>query len=186
MDIAELRASMVMYRNDYEAVEEKKDISMATISALVCDYFSMPVDCISEKSREWKILKCRYLAMYFSKRATSHTLKDIGCYFGDRDHTTVLNAINEVCNILKDNKMESFTAAHNYMCRKLSINTAADLQEAKKQIEVKRRTSGRFKSKTGKRYERSEPLIPDAPIIKMQRPAADHTNTHWEKKYAEA
>ena len=45
----------------------------------------------------------RHVAMYLSKELTQLTLTEIGQFFGGRDHSTVLHAINKIKSIrLKD------------------------------------------------------------------------------------
>lgn len=46
------------------------------------------------RKREW--VEARHIAMYMIKKFTTLSLKKIGMYFGGRDHSTVLNAIEMV------------------------------------------------------------------------------------------
>jgi chromosomal replication initiator protein len=77
----------------------KKENTRVTIDHIiekVADYYKVPVDTIREKNRRKEVAHCRQIAMYLSKSLTNHSLKTIGLYFGGRDHSTVIHAINQV------------------------------------------------------------------------------------------
>lgn len=61
----------------------------------VCSYFYITEKKITSKDRHRNIVTARMLAMYFIyKRCPEQTLSSIGRMFGNRDHTTVINAKN--------------------------------------------------------------------------------------------
>lgn len=62
----------------------------------VCMFFNQPIEKILSKSRKREYTEPRFIAMYFIKINTSMSLKSIGFIFGGRDHTTALNAVNNV------------------------------------------------------------------------------------------
>ena len=60
---------------------------------------------IKGTGRARDIVVPRQIAMYLIREMTSHSLPEIGQYFG-RDHSTVMHAINKVSeNIKKDEEM---------------------------------------------------------------------------------
>lgn len=79
----------------------KRELSIEYISKVVCDYFSMQVDTLQEKTRKREIVQARQIAMYFSKSLTKYSLASIGAQIGSKDHATVLHACKTVNN-LKD------------------------------------------------------------------------------------
>lgn len=54
------------------------------------------VEAMEDRIRKREHVTARQLAMYFIKDKTTLSLKAIGGLFGGRDHSTVLNAINQV------------------------------------------------------------------------------------------
>jgi chromosomal replication initiator protein len=52
------------------------------------------------KSRRQAIAEARSLAMFLTRRLTGVSYAEIGRYFGNRDHTTVLHACRKVARII--------------------------------------------------------------------------------------
>jgi chromosomal replication initiator protein len=62
------------------------------ITAKVGKYFSLTNQELRGCSRRRHIVRARGVAMLLSWNLTKKSLESIGCYFGNRDHTTVLHA----------------------------------------------------------------------------------------------
>ena len=75
-----------------------KEISIDTIQKIVCEYFELPHEKLKEKTRKREIVQARQLSMYFAKMYTKNSLKQIGKYFGGKDHSTVIHS----CQTVKD------------------------------------------------------------------------------------
>jgi chromosomal replication initiator protein len=75
-----------------------REVSVEEITKRVCDHFDMPFEQIISKSRKANIVKARQIAMYFSKKLTKSSLANIGKHFGNRDHSTVIHANEQVKN----------------------------------------------------------------------------------------
>ncbi|MCO5248339.1 MAG: chromosomal replication initiator protein DnaA [Chitinophagales bacterium] len=73
-----------------------KEIQIETIQNVVCEYFEVTVDKLKGKTRKRPIVQARQLSMFFAKQYTKHSLKSIGSYFGDRDHSTVIHSCQAV------------------------------------------------------------------------------------------
>ncbi|HRZ25589.1 MAG TPA: chromosomal replication initiator protein DnaA [Spirochaetota bacterium] len=79
--------------------DTEKKISVAEILSRISGKFDVSVDDIVSKSRHSKIVQPRFIAMYLSRRLIPGiTTTEIGKDFGDRDHSTVVNAINKIEN----------------------------------------------------------------------------------------
>jgi chromosomal replication initiator protein len=76
--------------------EEEQNISMERIQRVVADFFNMKVSDLRAKRRSRSIAHPRHIAMFLIRSLTSHSLPEIGEYFGGRDHTTVLHAFNKI------------------------------------------------------------------------------------------
>ena len=67
----------------------------------VCEYFDVPPERIKNRWRKRKMVTVRKWCMYFIKRNTTMSLKDIGLMFSGRDHTTAIHNIRFVKDQLK-------------------------------------------------------------------------------------
>lgn len=76
--------------------EEEQNISMERIQRVVADFFNMKVSDLRAKRRNRSVAHPRQIAMYLIRTLTSHSLPEIGEYFGGRDHTTVLHSFNKI------------------------------------------------------------------------------------------
>jgi chromosomal replication initiator protein len=63
---------------------------------VVCRHFGVRIADLQGRRRTQSIALPRQVAMYLSRRLTSLSLEEIGGYFGGRDHSTVLYAIDRV------------------------------------------------------------------------------------------
>lgn len=73
-----------------------KEISIEKIQRRVADYFSIKPSDIIGKNRSRSIARPRQIAMYLSRKLTRHSFPEIGTFFGNKDHTTVLFAFNKI------------------------------------------------------------------------------------------
>ena len=72
------------------------ELTIESIQKHVANHFDVPLDILISKSRKQDIAQARHIAMYLTKRLTKFPLKMIGLKFGNRDHSTVVHAINSV------------------------------------------------------------------------------------------
>ena len=73
-----------------------KEISIEKIQRRVADYFNIKPSDIIGKNRSRSIARPRQIAMYLSRKLTRHSFPEIGTFFGNKDHTTVLFAYNKI------------------------------------------------------------------------------------------
>ena len=99
-----------------EVVQERtggrlnNDISMEDIIQKVSNISSISEDEIVGKSRKSEISDARQISMYLSREIIGTSLNNIGLFFGGRDHTTVIHAVNTITN-----KIESDTRIKNML-----------------------------------------------------------------------
>jgi len=65
---------------------------------------SITVEDLKSKSRQSRVIQPRFIAIYLARKLTTLTTTDIGKEFGDRDHSTVLNAINKIDEDMKNDQ----------------------------------------------------------------------------------
>lgn len=71
-------------------------ISVESIQNVVAEWAGIPSDLIRGNSRKKQIARARQVSMYLCSQLTKHTLKSTGSHFGNRDHSTVIHAIDVV------------------------------------------------------------------------------------------
>ena len=74
--------------------------SLDDVATLVTAQFDVRLSELQSKRRTQAIAWPRQVAMYLSRRITGRSLKDIGGFYGGRDHSTVLHAIAKVETLL--------------------------------------------------------------------------------------
>jgi chromosomal replication initiator protein len=79
-----------------EPVHRGRPISVAQIQSLVADAFSLTTDELLGDGRSVRVVWPRQLAMYLAREHTDATFPALGRAFGNRNHTTVMNACQRV------------------------------------------------------------------------------------------
>ncbi|MEG0663823.1 MAG: helix-turn-helix domain-containing protein, partial [Clostridia bacterium] len=77
----------------------------------VCKTFSVSVDDIKSRKKSANISNARQMCIYIIKDITPLTMKEIGKYFGGKDHTTIVYTIQKVSKQL--NESAQFAAMIN-------------------------------------------------------------------------
>lgn len=85
----------------YYKIQREEVITVESIARLVCDHFNIPLQDVKGKTRKRPIVEARQLIMYLSKKFTKHSLKQIGKFLGNRDHTTVIYACRTVEDLIE-------------------------------------------------------------------------------------
>lgn len=71
-------------------------LGIEAIQQAVADHFGIAPELLIGKTRKQEIALARQVAMYLAKRLTQNPLKVIGLHFGNRDHTTVIHAVQTI------------------------------------------------------------------------------------------
>lgn len=79
------------------------EVGIDYIQKTVSEYFKVKMEDLKAKTRKKEIVIARQVAMFFSKEYTNHSLKAIGAYFGGRDHSTVIHAVQSVEDMMDTN-----------------------------------------------------------------------------------
>lgn len=77
------------------------DLSMDAILQVCAVHFNIPAQEVISKGRRAEMVNARQIAMYLIRELTDHSYPEIGSFFSNRDHTTVMHAVNKVENTLK-------------------------------------------------------------------------------------
>lgn len=89
---------------DYLGKSVYSSNNIAKIQKAVADYFNITVDNLKSKKRTANINNARQIAMYICRMTTEETTIRIGLEFGNRDHSTVLHAIEKISKDVKNNE----------------------------------------------------------------------------------
>ncbi len=84
-------------------IVEQQTTSETTIEIVqqqVAAHYNISLDDLKGKSRKKELVTARQVAMHLIKKYTNHSLKSIGAYFGGRDHTTVIHAVQVIDQLL--------------------------------------------------------------------------------------
>ncbi|MBJ02735.1 MAG: chromosomal replication initiator protein DnaA [Planctomycetes bacterium] len=70
------------------------------VLSLVTEHFSVRLADLQSRRRTQSIVLPRQVAMYLARKITRLSLEEIGSYFGGRDHSTVLHAVNKISHAI--------------------------------------------------------------------------------------
>ena len=79
-------------------------VNLGDIQKAVCDMFGLPAGSLSSRGQHRSLSEPRMLAMYLARQYTRAAFSEIGQFFGDRSHSTVIAATKRVESWLTGNK----------------------------------------------------------------------------------
>lgn len=83
------------------AQQPTTETTIEVLQQQVVAHYHISLDELKGKSRKKEIVTARQVAMHLMKKYTTHSLKSIGAYFGGRDHTTVIHAVQVIDDLLQ-------------------------------------------------------------------------------------
>ncbi len=75
---------------------ESAHLNIEGIQRVVAEHFNLTLELLIGKTRKQEVATPRQIAMFLAKRLTKSPLKVIGLHFGNRDHSTVIHAVQTV------------------------------------------------------------------------------------------
>ena len=75
---------------------KKSPLNIGIIQEQVAEYFDLSSEFLISRTRKQNVALARQIAMFLAKRLTPNSLKTIGLQFGNRDHTTVIHAVQSI------------------------------------------------------------------------------------------
>jgi len=76
--------------------QPKGEPTLQAIINAVTEFFGVRLTDLQSKGRQRSIALPRQVCMFLARRCTRHSLEEIGGFFGGRDHTTVMHAVETV------------------------------------------------------------------------------------------
>lgn len=81
--------------------ESEKEITIESVAKATAQYFRVPLADLKSKGRNQDITKARHVAMYLARKIVNAKQQEIGAYFGGRDHSSVIHAVNAISEKVK-------------------------------------------------------------------------------------
>lgn len=105
VDIDSQIASLIRRRRELEATINIVQMSqrIEPILRLTAQYYKTSPHELKSKRRTKSVVIPRHVAMYLAKTLTERSYPEIGRVFGDRDHTTVMSAVEKIEGLRKTN-----------------------------------------------------------------------------------
>jgi chromosomal replication initiator protein len=85
---------------------KKKGVTVKKIVSLIAEFYNVTSEDLIKQSRKQEFVKPRQIAMYVVRQELATSFPSIGDFFGGRDHTTVMHAVEKVQGMLSEK--ESF------------------------------------------------------------------------------
>lgn len=106
-------------------------ISIAEIQEAVAKCFDVTVEDLKDQTRRRDIIAPRHIAMYLTKEMTRNSLPGIGRSFGNRDHSTVIHAVNKIASLREGEPSDEHVQWLNRTIVGLKAQIIADKELAK-------------------------------------------------------
>ncbi|MBC7540097.1 MAG: chromosomal replication initiator protein DnaA [Bacteriovorax sp.] len=81
--------------------ESEKEITIEHVAKATAQYFRIPLADLKSKGRSQDITKARHIAMYLARKVVNAKQQEIGSFFGGRDHSSVIHAVNTIAEKVK-------------------------------------------------------------------------------------
>lgn len=88
------------------------ELTLPTIAKTVAKALRVRLSEMRGSTRQANIVRARGLAIVLARRLTSTSLQEIGGFFGGRDHSTVLHALNKTTELLDRDKELAKALSH--------------------------------------------------------------------------
>jgi chromosomal replication initiator protein len=100
-----------------EPITNNHKITLDDIIDLVAKHFAVSAEEIKSSKKNREITHPRQIAMYLSRKFTDHSFLEIGCSFGNKDHSTVLKGFKKIKTLIRnsDQGSEEIIRLENYI-----------------------------------------------------------------------
>lgn len=78
----------------------KRMVSPRKIAEVVAEFYNIQMENLMKQSRKKEFVKPRQVAMYIIRKELDNSFPSIGDFFGGRDHTTVMHAVEKIRNLV--------------------------------------------------------------------------------------
>ncbi len=82
---------------------DRNEITLDSIAKATAQYYRVQLADLKSKIRNKETTNARHVAMYLTRKKLQIQFQEIGHYFGGRDHSSVIHAVNSIADELKNN-----------------------------------------------------------------------------------
>ena len=97
----EIEVDLVKEQLMFPNSENEKEITIESVAKSTAQYFRVPLADLKSKGRNQDITKARHVAMYLARKIVNAKQQEIGAFFGGRDHSSVIHAVNAISEKVK-------------------------------------------------------------------------------------
>ena len=101
-DTITLQTAMEALKNIGTAKKSNSLLTPEEIKKTVCDYYNINVQQLVSSSRIASLKTPRFIAIYLCRTMLNMTFEDIGLEFGNRDHSTIMNACIKIEKLMNE------------------------------------------------------------------------------------
>jgi chromosomal replication initiator protein len=83
---------------------DQSELTPSRIISVIANYYKINKSDIKGKSRKKEFVFPRHVSIYLIRQMTNLSQKEIGRIFGNRDHSTIINAIKNIDKKIKIDK----------------------------------------------------------------------------------
>ena len=80
-----------------------ENLTVEDVKKAVCEYYGLTIQQLIGNSKAKNVITPRFIAIYLCRTLLNMTFDDIGAAFGNRDHTTVMNACLKIEELANEN-----------------------------------------------------------------------------------
>jgi len=96
-----------------------KAVTIDKVQKAVASFFNISVSDLKSKRRLQAIVVPRQIAMYIARECCNSSFPEIGTFFGNKDHSTVIHAVNKVKKMVeKDPEQQRVVRSIKYLLNK--------------------------------------------------------------------
>ena len=105
METGAVTKNLVEREIGVEAEKRARRLRPQEVISLVAKHFDLKNKQVVGKSRKSELVKARHITMYLLREEMGMTLQRIAKLIGDRDHTTVMHAVEKIEEEMIDNRL---------------------------------------------------------------------------------
>jgi chromosomal replication initiator protein len=98
---------------------KKRVTSIKKIAESVAEFYNITLEDLLKQSRKKEFVRPRQIAMFLVRKELDNSFPSIGDFFGGRDHTTVMHAVEKVGKLM--NEKDSFKQEVDLILDKLFV-----------------------------------------------------------------
>jgi chromosomal replication initiator protein len=99
---AEIDSEMARDILKLQSYDEKPASTLESVCRAASHYYKIPVADLRSKTRSKDVVRARHISWYLSKNIVGATYEEIGQYYSNRDHSSVIHGVNKITEQLKN------------------------------------------------------------------------------------